>query len=71
MSTQVYDNRAENNLKEAEAGKIAAELRRAAYNVAGVEKKEKRRYSSPPFITSSLQIEANRKLRFSAKKIWG
>ena len=36
--------------------------------VAKLEKKQKRRNPAPPFITSTLQQEASRKLRFSAKK---
>ncbi|MFU8858670.1 MAG: type I DNA topoisomerase [Deferrisomatales bacterium] len=49
----------------------AAALARAqgeTFRLARVEKKEKRRYPAPPFITSTLQREAFRKLRFSAKK---
>jgi DNA topoisomerase-1 len=33
-----------------------------------IEKKKKKRTPTPPFITSTLQQEASRKLRFSAKK---
>ena len=47
---------------------ITAELQQADFVVEKVEKKEKRRHPAPPFITSTLQIDANRKLRFSAKK---
>ena len=36
--------------------------------VASVEKKERRRNPAPPFTTSTLQQEASRKLRFSAKR---
>ena len=36
--------------------------------VESVEKKDKKRSSKPPFITSSLQQEASNKLGFSAKK---
>jgi len=50
------------------AEEISRELREATYTVAGVEKKRKKRNPAPPFITSTLQMEANRKLRFSAKK---
>ncbi|MDD5759162.1 MAG: type I DNA topoisomerase [Desulfobulbaceae bacterium] len=50
------------------AKQIEADLRSANFVVTNVEKKQKKRNPSPPFITSSLQIEANRKLRFSAKK---
>lgn len=47
---------------------IVADLEKASFIVADVVKKEKRRNPSPPFITSSMQIDANRKRRFSAKK---
>jgi DNA topoisomerase I len=53
---------------QAEAEEIAAELRAGDARVASVEKKERRRRPQPPFITSKLQQEAARKLRFSAKK---
>ncbi|MBF0158219.1 MAG: type I DNA topoisomerase [Magnetococcales bacterium] len=36
--------------------------------VAALEKKQMRRMPAPPFITSTLQQEASRKLHFSAKK---
>lgn len=36
--------------------------------VSKVEKKQKKRHPSPPFITSTLQQEASRKLGFTAKK---
>jgi DNA topoisomerase-1 len=51
-----------------QAEEIAAELRAGEARVASVEKKERRRRPQPPFITSKLQQEAARKLRFSAKK---
>jgi DNA topoisomerase-1 len=38
------------------------------FKVAKIEKKPQKRNPAPPFITSSLQMEANRKLRFSPKK---
>ncbi len=38
------------------------------YKVATIEKKQVRRNPYPPFITSTLQQEASRKLRFSATK---
>jgi len=51
-----------------EAHKITDGLRSKRFVVDDVTKKEKRRHPSPPFITSTLQQEASRKLRFSAKK---
>jgi len=38
------------------------------YKVATIEKKQVRRNPYPPFITSTLQVEASRKLRFGATK---
>jgi DNA topoisomerase I len=53
---------------ESTATAIVEELRRARYKVAAVVKKTVRRNPQPPFITSKLQQEAIRKLRFTAKK---
>jgi len=36
--------------------------------ISGIVKRKKKRNPSPPFITSTLQQEASRRLRFSAKK---
>ncbi|MCA3243765.1 MAG: type I DNA topoisomerase [Alphaproteobacteria bacterium] len=38
------------------------------YAVQAVERADKRRFPSPPFITSSLQMEAARKLGFAARR---
>ena len=38
------------------------------FHIASVERKKANRYPAPPFTTSTLQQEAARKLRFSAKK---
>jgi len=51
-----------------EAEKIEMDLQDADWKVAAVEKKERRRKPAPPFITSTLQAEASRKLGFSVKK---
>src|SRR5262244_806380 len=53
---------------EGTAKNILAELEGARYVVADVTTREKKRNPVPPFITSKLQQEASRKLRFSAKK---
>ena len=47
---------------------IGTALEGAAYTVAKVDKKQAKRNPSPPFTTSTLQQEAGRKLRFTAKK---
>jgi len=53
---------------EADAAEHVGRLRRAAYQVTNVEKKERKRSPAPPFTTSTLQQEAARKLGFSARK---
>ena len=53
----------EKDAREAEQ-KIAAE----SYHIASIVKKRVQRHPRPPFITSTLQQEASRKLGFSPKK---
>jgi DNA topoisomerase-1 len=61
--------KSEVHIKDAQqAHAIVAELERAAFTVAEVATKEKKRNPVPPFITSKLQQEASRKLRFPVKK---
>ncbi|KPJ99666.1 MAG: DNA topoisomerase I [Desulfobacterales bacterium SG8_35] len=56
---------------EEQASAIVTTLKKAEHTVTAVDKKERKRYPSPPFITSTLQQDANRKLRFPAKKTMG
>ncbi len=56
---------------EEQAAVIVLDLKKSEHAVSAVEKKERRRYPSPPFITSTLQQDANRKLRFPAKRTMG
>ncbi|MFA5927898.1 MAG: type I DNA topoisomerase [Candidatus Margulisiibacteriota bacterium] len=51
-----------------EAAQITSELNSAQYIVDSVERKEQKRHPAAPFITSTLQQEAARKLGFTAKK---
>ncbi|MFZ5775931.1 MAG: type I DNA topoisomerase [Thermodesulfobacteriota bacterium] len=51
-----------------EAEAIVTAVGKGPLLVEGIEKKQKKRNPSPPFITSTMQMDANRKLRFSAKK---
>ncbi|NRA73391.1 MAG: type I DNA topoisomerase [Rickettsiales bacterium] len=51
-----------------EADKIVKNLLKHKYFVKSVEKKQQLRRPYPPFITSTLQQEASRKLGFGAKK---
>ncbi|MDR7417980.1 MAG: type I DNA topoisomerase [Armatimonadota bacterium] len=53
---------------EAEARALVEELRKPAYAVGEVRRKDQVRNPAPPFTTSTLQQEANRKLGFSASR---
>ena len=53
---------------QAAADAIVGRLKGAAYVVKEMRRKEVKRNPAPPFTTSTLQQEASRKLRFSAKK---
>ncbi|MFA6665561.1 MAG: type I DNA topoisomerase [Armatimonadota bacterium] len=53
---------------EADAKRVLAELEGASYTVSGVKEREQKRNPAAPFITSTLQQEASRKLGFSNKK---
>jgi DNA topoisomerase-1 len=48
--------------------KILSDLKNTAYKVENIEEKKTKRLPSPPFITSTLQQEANSQLGFSAKQ---
>jgi DNA topoisomerase I len=54
-------------LGQDEARSLAAGLEGAAFAVRSVEEKPYTRRPAPPFMTSTLQQEASRKLRFSAQ----
>jgi len=54
--------------KEAQATSIVEDLQGKPFIVQKIEKKSRKRSPAPPFITSTLQQEASRKLRFTAKK---
>lgn len=53
---------------KSEMDAILEELQGKAFQVSDVRTKEKKRQPAPPFITSSLQQEAHRKLSFSPKR---
>ncbi len=53
---------------EKEASEIKAELEEAGYCVSGVKTKKVARQPAPPFITSTLQQEAWRHFRFTARQ---
>jgi len=58
------------NTQDAAYG-IVSNLEDAEYVVQSVTNREKRRNAVPPFITSTLQQEASRKLRYSVKRAMG
>lgn len=53
---------------EEQANAILAELESAQFMVDSVKKSKKNKQPAPPFITSTLQQEASRKLGFQAKR---
>ena len=55
------------NTKE-KAEKAKAKIEAQDFAIAKIERKKANRFPAPPFTTSTLQQEAARKLRFSAKK---
>jgi DNA topoisomerase-1 len=54
---------------EDDANKALDALRKADFSISSVIKKERKRNPQAPYITSTLQRDAARRLRFSAKKI--
>ena len=55
-------------LAEEQAKALAQALPSSSFQVASVEQKPNRRSPPPPFMTSTLQQEASRKLRFSSAR---
>lgn len=53
---------------EKEVKKILKDLDGADYKISNIEEKQVKRSPSPPFITSTLQQEASRKLGFSVRR---
>jgi len=53
---------------EATATDLVAKLQQANWQVRSIERKERRRNPTPPFITSRLQQEASRKLGYPPKR---
>jgi DNA topoisomerase I len=54
--------------EEKQAAEFVDDIRKQTFIVSSVTTKEKKRNPVPPFITSKLQQEASRKLRFPVKK---
>ncbi len=53
---------------ESDATALKEDIRRQQFSIASVQKRESRRNPLPPFITSTLQQEASRKLGLSASR---
>src|SRR5438128_7248400 len=62
------DNKKSRLENESRVQAIVASLEGASWIIGEVEKKERRRYPTPPFVTSKLQQEAARKLGFQPKR---
>ncbi len=62
------DKKKANIVTEANAQAIISDIEDERFVVTEVERKKVKRNPAPPFITSTLQQEAARKLHFSAKK---
>jgi len=65
--TGVLTNQAVAHIDEARAATLAKSLAEASFSVQTVEQKPFTGKPSPPFTTSTLQQESNRKLRLSAR----
>lgn len=64
---KIKGKKAEVNNKKT-ADKVVQDLKKANYEVTNLVQKESIRQPAPPFITSTLQQEASRKLNFSVKQ---
>ncbi|MBI5640197.1 MAG: type I DNA topoisomerase, partial [Nitrospirae bacterium] len=57
------------DIRDAESAQaVVDEIKGGEFILAKIERKQRKRQPSPPFITSTLQQEAARKLRFTAKR---
>ena len=65
---QKVDNKKFRLENEAHVQEIIKSLDGASWVIGEVEKKERRRYPTPPFVTSKLQQEAARKLGFQPRR---
>jgi len=64
---KISDKKAEIN-NEAETKGILDDIEGKSFGIEKIEKKKRKRSPAPPFTTSTIQQEASRKLRFTAKK---
>lgn len=54
--------------KKEQADDLVSDIKKGKYSIVDLQKNAKKRSPAPPFSTSTLQQEASRKLRFSAKQ---
>jgi DNA topoisomerase-1 len=52
-------------------GEVVAQLEKAAWSVAGIERKERRRNPNAPYTTSKLQQDASSRLGFNVRRTMG
>lgn len=64
---KIEDQKAEIKNKE-QADNLVSDIKTQQFMVSEIKKTEKKRYPSPPFITSTLQQEAFNKLKFNATR---
>ncbi|HEY1372981.1 MAG TPA: type I DNA topoisomerase [Candidatus Binatia bacterium] len=62
------DNKEKRIENEAAMREITSGLEGKSWTITDVEKKERRRFPTPPFVTSKLQQEASRKLGFQPQR---
>ncbi|MCX8025130.1 MAG: type I DNA topoisomerase, partial [Thermanaerothrix sp.] len=62
------DDQEVNLPNEAETQKVVTQLERASYTIARIKRGERRRRPAAPFITSTLQQEASRRLGFTPRR---
>ena len=69
LTAQYYgDPKKHTLISEAETNSVIAEITGKPFTVTSVKNSAKNRTPAPPFITSTLQQEASRKLNFSTKR---
>ncbi|MGH2717184.1 MAG: type I DNA topoisomerase, partial [Actinomycetota bacterium] len=74
IPTKIGDSAADHDRRlavEADVASVVATLEGARYSVDDIRTKEQRRTPPPPFITSTYQQEASRKLNFGARRAMG
>ncbi len=69
FKTQFYGREKKMELtSEAQVQEVVEAIREAPFTVSGIKRQDKNRAPAPPFITSTLQQEASRKLNMSPRR---